>query len=647
MAIISSLFVKLGADSAHLTKEFEKAKRSARSWSSTTARATKVGAGAFVALASAAAIAGKAIYDSQAPIIDRMGKVSDSVDISVSRLQSYRYAAGLAGVSTQQLDSSVLRFNRQLGKAAEAGGAAAKAYKQLNIDAKDLAELGTDDAFTIVLDQLQSMEDRAVANSIAFDIFGDSATEIMRISSKAINEANIEMDSFGGLIDRVDVAKVEAANAAMFRVDAATEAVSRRLAVDMAPLLQSVAELFFENVQQTQTFKNLGVKAMDAVALSVGWLGNRLQDLKTAFFALGAAGTSVGLGMVKLLNLARIASKEAVSKWQGYLDLAVSNLVKQWNKENFSDALSRRLAKNNEEAKKLAASLKKVGKGAALALSGGKKGEDSDSDGTPKSKESSFFDSQVIALNEYKQSLRVGFAEIEESFSVHYDNRYQLLSEALDREVITQSQYDAQFQNVRLENERKSAAAIQTVRASLTSNLIRLLNNLGERQKIFAKLAVALEARRALAENWQKTAVAAMQAYSSQLIPSYPPSQASAIQAYKKTWTLGKLNAAVITANAVLEASGSGVSASGSGSSSSSSINSGSADAGAQTQTAAQSSAVPDQSAETKIYVLMTGSTDLGQDGEDYVRERLRDLTETGAVSISGNDIDDMKIQVI
>ena len=672
MAVISSLFVKLSADSAELTKELNKTKRHARTWSDDVARYAKYGAAGFAAVAGAAALAAKSIYDSQAPIIDRFGKLSDSVDISVERLQSYRYAAGLAGISTQQLDSSVSKFNRRLGKAAEGGGAAAKAFKQLGIDAKELSSKGTDAAFNEVLDKLNQIEDRAVANGIAFDLFGQSATDIMRLSSEAINQASQEMAGFNGLISRVDAAKIEAANDAMYRVDQATEAVSRRLAVDMAPLLQATSELFYENVIQTDSFRNIGSTAMDVVASAVGWLGDRLQDLRTAFYALGTAGTAVGYGIVKVLNIVGVTSDETVKEWKGYLDDAINDVKESWNAENFSDALAEKIKQANEEAEKLKTTVNQIGKGDSLGIAGGGSGAGapppvsatgvSIKSDAPKAEEEGF-SARILSFVEYREKLREEYSQLADIYRSDTQIAVDELNEKTailgeyatlgDEEAIAARELEAQ---VRAEHEaritqihqaeidRRNRAreaernlAIQTAQSTALGilSLLKSTSAAGDKE---SKKQFNRNKKISIAEAVVQGGVAVQRALSSAPPPySYILAAVTAAKALK---TVQQIRGTSYEGGGSLSAGGGGTSVP--------SETESATTAGSQTQTTERVETTANQEAPAgNIYVLYSGSGDLTNDDNDRIREQIRELADTQALKVSGSDIDDMRIEVV
>ena len=647
MPKLSSLYVELAANSAKLTSEFSKTNKRSKSWADSVSKnVNRVGV-AFTAVGTIGAASMKSIYDANAPTIDRLGKLSDSITVQVKELQAYRLAAELAGVGTQAMDSSLERFNRRLGKAVDDGGAAAKSFKQLGLDAKAISESGMDNALSVVLDRLHEVEDANVRNGLAFDIFGEAGTKVMNLTSASIASAKAEISEFGIELSRVDVAQVEAANDAFTRVDTIVGAFGQKLTVQVAPMMQALAELFLENAKQAGGMGQVAGDSIDLIADGLGWIGDQLQNVQKGWGLLEYGFNATGQRVASLLHSLGLASAETVNEWTESSIEAYTDLQDLANRETFSLQFAEKLELARAKAAELGEEIAKV-KARSIETdvdpnqfisgditAGGNTQDDAANDET-------FYTAQIVAFQEYKASLQAGYTEIAESFRTHYDERYDILSAALERDAITQQQYDTQLHNVRLENERTSAAAIQSIRGGLTNNLIGLLSNLGSKQKIFAQLAVALEAKRALAENWQKTSVAAIQAYSSQLIPGDPTSYGRAAAAYTKTMSLGKLNAAIILANATLNASSAGGGASASAGSTSSS--SADYDAGYSTLDTAtgQTSSVSTQ--ETNVYVLQTGS---GEADPEAAREQLRELVDTGAVSISGSDVDNLQIQVV
>ena len=84
---------------------------------------------AFTAAAAVVTVFGR----QQILLIDRLAKVSAVTGFSVRQLQDFRFAAELAGVSTEQADVALRRFSRRLGEAGRNTGELLPALRRLGI----------------------------------------------------------------------------------------------------------------------------------------------------------------------------------------------------------------------------------------------------------------------------------------------------------------------------------------------------------------------------------------------------------------------------------------------------------------------------------------------------------------------------------
>ncbi|SDJ88355.1 hypothetical protein [Billgrantia gudaonensis] len=112
------------------------------------------------------------LANSTATLGDDVAKTADAMGIGIGQLQELRYSAERSGVSTQKLDSSMERFVKRLGEAKQGGGAAAKAYEQLGMNASELARLTPDEALATVANRLRDVESQTDRVAVAAQLFG-------------------------------------------------------------------------------------------------------------------------------------------------------------------------------------------------------------------------------------------------------------------------------------------------------------------------------------------------------------------------------------------------------------------------------------------------------------------------------------------
>ena len=302
---IASLYIGLGVNTAQVDKGLDKTKKQIRSFAGSIRTQLNVAGLAFTALGATGAAGLTAIYKSSSQTLDRMAKLSDQVGVTVGGLQSLRYAAELNGVSTQKMDSSVERFVKRLGEAKTGSGAAVKALDDLNISAEYLASLGTENAIKTIADEIGKMTsqaDQAATTAALFGREGVGLVNVFRDGAQAINDANAELKSYGILLNRADLAKIEAANDAWTRVGTILQGVGQIFSAEIAPFVEVVAVSLLNASREAGGFRVVVVNAMETVALSIAKVGDAITGFKIGWRAIKVAATWIEAHMIKFLS---------------------------------------------------------------------------------------------------------------------------------------------------------------------------------------------------------------------------------------------------------------------------------------------------------------------------------------------------------
>jgi len=106
---------------------------------------------------------------------DSIGKLSTNTGIAVETIQELRFAGDQTGVSIDEVDKALLKFNKRLGLFKTQGGsAAAKAFEDLKINVDQVNEGVLDD----VIDLLGQVSDESQRAGLATLFFGDNATKL-------------------------------------------------------------------------------------------------------------------------------------------------------------------------------------------------------------------------------------------------------------------------------------------------------------------------------------------------------------------------------------------------------------------------------------------------------------------------------------
>jgi len=100
---------------------------------------------------------------------DAIAKTADKVGVGVVALQKLRFAADLAGVGQEKLDSSLERFTKRIGEASQGTGEAKKALELLGVSfaSADGKIRPTEAVLSAVADAMASVESPAQRVALA------------------------------------------------------------------------------------------------------------------------------------------------------------------------------------------------------------------------------------------------------------------------------------------------------------------------------------------------------------------------------------------------------------------------------------------------------------------------------------------------
>jgi len=269
--------------------------------------------------------------------IDATAKLSDQLGVTTERLQGLRHAAELTGAGANTLDAGLATMAKRLGEAARGSGAAKPALDELGLSAQALVAMSPDKAFYRIAGALEKIEDPARRNAIAANLFSKANMKLLNtlaLGEQGLADMQREAEQLGIAFNRVDAAKIEAANDAILRLKQAAGGLAAEAAIGLAPYIEKLAEM------KDQIFSTLAVigkgatalvafKAGAAIAAGAVWLvTTALRAYRTAqtgataaaaFFqaiALGPAGWAKLAGGVAAATAAIVAMDTALTKVQ-------------------------------------------------------------------------------------------------------------------------------------------------------------------------------------------------------------------------------------------------------------------------------------------------------------------------------------------
>tara|TARA_B100001063_G_C16778208_1_gene567787 strand:+ start:709 stop:2553 length:1845 start_codon:yes stop_codon:yes gene_type:complete len=230
---------------------------------------------------------------------DSIAKMSDRLGISTENLSAFQHLAQLSGESIEGFDKSIEKMVRSIGEAERGIGTGKVAFEDLGISVDQFAGKNADEQFLIIADAISSLENETLQASLASDIFGRSGIKLLttiKAGREGFESAREEVDKYGLALNRVDAAKIEAANDAILRAKQAMKGVSMQATVELAPILEEVSNRFVAAATEGEGF---GEKVRRGLQSASSFIGVFVDGIHGIEVILKAAEVAIkGFGFV-------------------------------------------------------------------------------------------------------------------------------------------------------------------------------------------------------------------------------------------------------------------------------------------------------------------------------------------------------------
>lgn len=269
----------------------------------------------FGILAGAAAVGGIAALTARSfASADALAKHADRLGTTTTKLAALRHLTELTGGSSGNLDKSLQKANKALGEFNLTGsGTAAPFLKKLNLDTQALAQLRPDELFNVYADAIRGLDNRSEQAAASAALFGDRTGEMLNLidaGADALVSAEEEVDKYGIALNRVDSAKIEAANDALFEVGQRATGIGNVIASKVAPFVTALANRFLDTGAEANVMGDIIDKVLFGIATGVGIVADAIFGWKLLFQVVKIAA----LEFVALVvgNFARIERAVAI-----------------------------------------------------------------------------------------------------------------------------------------------------------------------------------------------------------------------------------------------------------------------------------------------------------------------------------------------
>ena len=236
-------------------------------------------AGGFAAIAGAAAgLVGVArslkSINAQFEKIDQLAKYSDSVGATVGEMKALRLQGELTGTSQSTLDAGIQRYVRTLGEAKAGISTGTKAMEAFGLSADELSRMPLSQQLGLVSDKIKQQTNAADKAALAYQLFGRKGQEMLTFlesGSEGIQAATKDIERFNGGLSRVDAAQIEMANDAFTRLQALTDSIWQSIAVESAPTLTALVEMFTDAAVHGEGFGGIVETSFEILNAGIGF----------------------------------------------------------------------------------------------------------------------------------------------------------------------------------------------------------------------------------------------------------------------------------------------------------------------------------------------------------------------------------------
>jgi len=245
---------------------------------------------------------------------DEVQKMSLRTNWAAESLSELRYVAEISGTELGAFEKSSRKMTQSITQASDGLATYIREFDRLGLNAKELKEMKSEEAFWVIAEALAGMENEIEMSNTALAIFGRNGTALLPMlaeGAEGISKLRQEAHDTGAVFDQ------EAAEAAAHfsdtikQLEYSIKGVTFAIAEQAAPTIESYAAIITDAVQATSKF------ADEHTELS--------NILVTTGISFGEASLAVGGLILILPKLISLATSLKLSFWK--LSAAIAGIT--------------------------------------------------------------------------------------------------------------------------------------------------------------------------------------------------------------------------------------------------------------------------------------------------------------------------------
>ena len=253
---------------------------------------------------------------------DSMEKASQRTGDTVQRMQELRYAAGMADISFETLEKSMVILQRNMSMATLVTSQQAQAFKAVGLSADQLKDMKTSDVLLKLADSFSKSEDGAAKTSIAMAVLGRGGAELIPLLNKGaagMGELMAKAHDLGIVLNDEAIAAAAELDDKLKMVRYSAEGAKNEFGVAMIPLMSALADAMTSVNDKGSLlggfFKGLA-EVIKGLAFVLSHVIELMANLGTAIAAFAALPTAIAGGVEGLRDFTKYFDEqlEATSK---------------------------------------------------------------------------------------------------------------------------------------------------------------------------------------------------------------------------------------------------------------------------------------------------------------------------------------------
>lgn len=313
---IGGISVKINADTTGFTAGLNKVKRQVSdAGTKLRSNANEYGKWAAAGVAAAGAV-GAAMVRSQMQTIDALAKTADRLGLTTEALAGLQRSAELSGAGANTLNMALQRMTRRVSEAAQGTGEAQAALKELGLDAQYLSTLSPDEQFRQISDAMAGVAEQGDKVRLAMRLFDSEGVKLVNtlaMGSDALLEQQRVAEKLGTALNRVDAAKVEAANDAISTAGDALDGVVNKVAVALSPVIEDIANRFSDSALEAEGFGETIDSVMRGAVTVIGVFADGLHGIQVVFKGLEVGAHAFGALFAEIVRTMAVGMEQFIN----------------------------------------------------------------------------------------------------------------------------------------------------------------------------------------------------------------------------------------------------------------------------------------------------------------------------------------------